>query len=113
LGVAGVLAAPASPLARADLAVGDIVLAVNDLPLARPEHVMTVWQALRTAPQLRCEVWRGQGQLVLQFAIAPAATAGAASTPATPSKSGDNRGYKSGDKNLRPGSPTAPAASSR
>lgn len=74
----------ASPLAAVDLAPGDVVLSVNGRPLARPEQVMAIWLALRTADELRCEVWRGSARLTLRFAIAPAAgpPAAAAGAPA-------------------------------
>ena len=73
-----------SPIARADLAAGDVVRTVNGQMLARPEHVMAVWQALRTAPELRCEVWRGAAQLSLRFAIEPPARPAPTATATTP-----------------------------
>jgi hypothetical protein len=69
---------PGSPVLGVDLAVGDIVVAVNRRPLARPEHVMAIWQELRRADELVCLVWRGGGAFTLRFAIAPAVGADAA-----------------------------------
>lgn len=65
----------ASPLYGVDLALGDVVLAINRRPLARPEHVMAVWQELRGADELVAQVWRGAGAFELRFAITPKAAA--------------------------------------
>lgn len=70
-----------SPLAAVDLAVGDVVLAVNRRPVARPEHVMAIWQELRGADELICQVWRGAGAFELRFAITPKATPAQAAPP--------------------------------
>ncbi len=64
----------ASPLAAVDLLAGDILLAVNRRPIARPEHVMAIWQELRGADELICQVWRGDAAFELRFAITPKAT---------------------------------------
>lgn len=72
----------ASPLYGVDLALGDIVLAVNRRPLARPEHLMALWQELRGADELIAQVWRGAGAFELRFAITPKAAAQPA--PAAP-----------------------------
>lgn len=63
-----------SPLAAVDLLTGDILLAVNRRPIARPEHVMAIWQELRGADELICQVWRGDAAFELRFAITPKAT---------------------------------------
>lgn len=73
---------PSSPVLGARLAPGDVVRSINERSLARPEHVLAVWQALRTADELRCEVWRDRTRLALRFAITPAASA--APAPAAP-----------------------------
>lgn len=65
----------ASPLYAVDLALGDIVLAVNRRPLARPEHLMALWQELRGADELVAQVWRGAAAFELRFAITPKAAA--------------------------------------
>lgn len=66
---------PNSPVLGARLAPGDVVRSINERSLARPEHVLAVWQSLRTADELRCEVWRARTRLALRFAITPAAGA--------------------------------------
>ncbi len=71
-----------SPLAGLDLASGDIILAVNRRPVARPEHVMAIWQELRGADELVCQVWRGARAFELRFAITPRATSAQAAAPA-------------------------------
>lgn len=63
---------PSSPVHGARLAPGDVVRSINERSLARPEHVLAVWQLLRTADELRCEVWRDRTRLALRFAITPA-----------------------------------------
>lgn len=70
---------PSSPVHGARLAPGDVVRSINERSLARPEHVLAVWQALRTANELRCEVWRDRARLALRFTITPPA---GAATPA-------------------------------
>jgi type II secretory pathway component PulC len=40
---------------------GDVVTAVNGLPIERPEHLFRVWQELRVASSLTVDVLR-QGQ---------------------------------------------------
>jgi S1-C subfamily serine protease len=65
------------PLVDVDVVPGDVLLAVNGKPLSRPDQLQTVWDSLRTADQLDAELWRGQGKLMLHFAIEPKlATAG-------------------------------------
>ncbi len=71
----------ASPLYGVDLALGDIIVAVNRRPLARPEHLMALWQELRGADELLAQVWRGAGAFELRFAITPKAAAAPAVTP--------------------------------
>jgi hypothetical protein len=70
-----------SPLTGVDLAIGDVILAVNRKPIARPEHVMAIWQELRAADELVCQVWRGRGAFELRFAITPKAPPGSPSSP--------------------------------
>lgn len=62
---------PNSPLRDADIQPGDVVLAVNGKPLSRPDQVWAVWESLRTANEVTAQVWRGNGQLTLAFAIEP------------------------------------------
>ena len=61
-----------SPLAQVDVEPGDILLAVNGLSVSRPDQLMVVWDGLRTANQLVCDLRRGDSRLQLRFAIEPA-----------------------------------------
>ena len=70
------------PLVDVDVAPGDILLAINGQPLSRPDQLQTVWDSLRTANHVTAQLWRGQTQFALEFAIEPQV---AAQTPATPS----------------------------
>ncbi len=63
------ITSPTSPAALADLALDDVVLAVNSMPIGRPDQWMTAWQALRTAPRLVVDLDRAGQQYVLQFDI--------------------------------------------
>jgi hypothetical protein len=58
-------------LKRLDLANGDILVAVNGAPIARPDQLMTVWNGLRTADKLVCDVLRGEQRFQLAFQIEP------------------------------------------
>jgi len=73
-----------SPLTGVDLVIGDVILAVNRKPIARPEHVMAIWQELRAADELVCQVWRGSGAFELRFAITPKAPPGKTAPAAPP-----------------------------
>lgn len=59
------------PLVDVDLAPGDILLAVNGKPLSRPDQLQTIWDSLRTANELRAQLWRGNDKVELAFAIEP------------------------------------------
>jgi hypothetical protein len=59
------------PLHDVDVVPGDVLLAVNGKPLARPDQLQTVWDSLRTANELRAQLWRGDNKLELAFAIEP------------------------------------------
>lgn len=61
------------PLGDVDLASGDILLAINGNPLARPEHLQAVWDALRTANEVTAHLWRGDQKFDLRFKIEPQA----------------------------------------
>jgi hypothetical protein len=61
-----------SPLRDADLAAGDVLLAINGQPLSRPDQLMTVWDSLRVANTLVAQLWRGDAAFELRFAIEPA-----------------------------------------
>jgi hypothetical protein len=75
-----------SPLAGIDLLAGDVILAVNRRPIARPEHVMAIWQDLRAADEVVCQVWRGAAAFELRFAITPKATPAQAAPMTPPSR---------------------------
>jgi type II secretory pathway component PulC len=57
------------PLADVDVLPGDVLLAINGKPLARPDQLQAVWDSLRTANSLDAQLWRGDGQLKLSFSI--------------------------------------------
>lgn len=59
------------PLVDVDVVPGDVLLAVNGKPLSRPDQLQTVWEKLRTANELRAQLWRGDGKFELAFAIEP------------------------------------------
>lgn len=79
------------PLVDVDVAPGDVLLAVNGRPLARPDQLQAVWDSLRTANELRAQLWRGDAKLELAFAIEPKVDPSApppapAKSPAPPAK---------------------------
>ena len=57
------------PLVDVDLVPGDVLLAVNGKPLARPDQLQTLWDSLRTATSVNAELWRGDAKLALTFAV--------------------------------------------
>lgn len=59
----------ASPLFDLDVVPGDVLLAVNGNPLARPDQLQTVWDGLRTATHVSAEIWRGDARLTLDFTV--------------------------------------------
>jgi hypothetical protein len=59
------------PLYDVDVAPGDVLLAVNGRPLSRPDQLQGIWDSLRTANELRAQLWRGASKLELAFAIEP------------------------------------------
>jgi S1-C subfamily serine protease len=59
------------PLVDVDVVPGDVLLAINGKPLSRPDQLQSVWDSLRTANQVTAQLWRGQAQFELQFAIEP------------------------------------------
>ena len=61
-----------TPLATADLAPGDVLLAINGRPLSRPDQLQTLWDSLRTSNELTAQLWRGTGKFELHFTIEPA-----------------------------------------
>ena len=61
----------ASPLYDVDVVPGDVLLAINGNPISRPDQLQTVWDSLRTANEVKAQLWRGDAQLTLAFAIEP------------------------------------------
>ena len=59
------------PLHDVDLVPGDVLLAVNGKPLSRPDQLQTIWDGLRTANEVRAQLWRGDTKLELAFAVEP------------------------------------------
>jgi hypothetical protein len=59
------------PLVDVDVVPGDVLLAVNGRTLSRPDQLQSVWDSLRTANELRAQLWRGEAKLELAFAIEP------------------------------------------
>ena len=59
------------PLVDVDVAPGDVLLAVNGRMISRPDQLQSVWDSLRTANELRAQLWRGDNKLELAFAIEP------------------------------------------
>lgn len=62
------------PLVDVDLAPGDVLLAVNGQPLARPDQLQTLWDSLRTANEVKAELWRGAAKFSLVFRVEPPVT---------------------------------------
>jgi hypothetical protein len=59
------------PLHEIDLAPGDVLLAVNGKPVARPEQLQVLWDSLRTANEVTAQLRRGDQPLELRFTVQP------------------------------------------
>jgi type II secretory pathway component PulC len=59
------------PLHDVDLLPGDVLLAVNGKPLARPDELQAVWDSLRMANDVTVQLSRGAEKLELHFTIEP------------------------------------------
>lgn len=59
------------PLHDVDLAPGDVLLAVNGKPVARPEQLQVLWDSLRTANEVSAQLRRGERPLELRFTVQP------------------------------------------
>lgn len=59
------------PLNDVDVVPGDVLLAINGKPVERPDELHTLWDSLRTANELRAQLWRGEAKLELAFTIDP------------------------------------------
>jgi S1-C subfamily serine protease len=64
------------PLRDVDLVPGDILLAINEQPISRPEQLQVVWDSLRSANAVVARLWRGDQKLELRFAVEPAVPRG-------------------------------------
>jgi S1-C subfamily serine protease len=60
------------PLIDIDLLPGDVLLAVNGQPLARPDQLQALWDSLRTANTVTAQLWRGDAKFSLEFTVEPA-----------------------------------------
>ena len=63
------------PLHDVDVVPGDVLLAINGMPLSRPDQLQTIWDSLRTANTVQAQLWRGDAKFTLEFAVEPAVTA--------------------------------------
>ena len=59
------------PLHDVDVAPGDVLLAVNGKPVARPEQLQALWDSLRTANEVTAQLRRGDQPLELRFTVEP------------------------------------------
>jgi S1-C subfamily serine protease len=58
-------------LADVDVAPGDVLLAINGKPVAKPDQLQTLWDSLRTANQIVAELTRGDAKVELVFDVQP------------------------------------------
>ncbi len=75
---------PAEYWTSVDLMPGDVVTAVNGLPIERDIDAYQAFQGLRTASELRVTLYRGGAKRELSFAIVDRSGKGAPGKPATP-----------------------------
>jgi S1-C subfamily serine protease len=59
------------PLHEIDLSPGDVLVAVNGKPVARPEQLWALWDSLRTANEVTAQLRRGDQPLELRFVVQP------------------------------------------
>jgi len=64
-----------------DVGPGDILIAINGRPLSRPDQLQALWESLRSANELVCDLTRGDARFQLRFTITPAADPTAAPPP--------------------------------
>jgi hypothetical protein len=60
-----------SALHQLDLVEGDVLIAVNGSPLSRPDQLMTMWDGLRTADAITCDILRGEARFQIVYEIQP------------------------------------------
>ncbi|HEX3475993.1 MAG TPA: hypothetical protein VHT91_13295 [Kofleriaceae bacterium] len=70
------------PLHDVDVVPGDVLLAVNGKPVARPEQLQALWDSLRTANEVTAQLRRGDRPLELRFTVEPPLAVSAAPPPA-------------------------------
>ena len=51
------------------LQVGDVVMAVNNMPISRPEQFMRVWQAVSTVSAIEVKILRGEQPMRITYRI--------------------------------------------
>jgi hypothetical protein len=59
------------PLHEVDLSPGDVLIAINGKPIARPEQLWALWDSLRTANEVTAQLRRGDQPLELRFTVQP------------------------------------------
>ncbi|MCB9547745.1 MAG: hypothetical protein H6706_18110 [Myxococcales bacterium] len=63
---------PDSPLAGSEnVRVGDVVVAVNGLPVERPDQFMKAWGGLKKAERIDVKLLRGAQPLVYRWTVSP------------------------------------------
>jgi hypothetical protein len=70
-----------SALATLDLAPGDVLLAINGKPVAKPDQFSALWESLRTAPAIEALLWRGKDQFKIRFTVTDTSPIADATTP--------------------------------
>jgi hypothetical protein len=85
------------PLHDVDVVPGDVLLAVNGKPVARPEQLQALWDSLRTANEVTAQLRRGDRPLELRFTVEPPLA-----TPPTPPPAGSPAAPPSGSQSSQP-----------
>ena len=64
--------APNSGLVNSQsILAGDVIIAVNDEPLERPEQFMRAWEVVRNASAITVKLIRGKKRMVYRWTIKP------------------------------------------
>ncbi len=58
-----------SPPAWLDVQEGDIVIAINGMPVERPEDAQRIWEAMRVASEIRIDLTRGDEARIVRIPI--------------------------------------------
>ncbi len=56
-------------LLQYDVAIGDYLVSINDLPIATPKQFHTMWESLRQAPSITVTISRGSSIFSIQVTI--------------------------------------------